>query len=113
MSGAGDHMRQTTTAEVRLDVGKAAHLSALVQPTVVSTVCCAFQRSHYLAQDARRRDPASKPAEIWGMSVKDVGQIYFDLFLMVGITAVQSTTSTSIGISKGKYILAGGKGCSD
>jgi hypothetical protein len=50
-------MRQTTTAKVRLDAGKAARFSASAQSTDWFDSCCARGARFTVAQDGRWGDP--------------------------------------------------------
>jgi hypothetical protein len=50
-------MRQTTTAKVRLDAGKAARFSASAQSTDWFDSCCARGARFTVAHDGRRGDP--------------------------------------------------------
>jgi len=64
-------MRQTTTAKVRLDAGKAARFSASAQSTEWLVSRCARGARFTIAHDRRRRKPwRHSHTEIRGMSAR-------------------------------------------
>src|SRR5215467_14146819 len=90
-------MRQTTTAEVRLDPGKAARFSASARSTDLCDFCCARGTRFTVAHDGRRGKPWPTTARRPG----NVGLSPLDEFDQIALWGQQENDAASVECGRG------------